>query len=124
MRSSAAAIVLISASLAARAADLPPAPSPGACHDVPVAPLVYNWGDVYVGINSGWGFGTAKRPSDNSGFPSDSRASSTTTAASLAGRPERLIYNLEVHLRSTLRWIEPNQTRYQHRDIEYTHKLF
>lgn len=44
----------------AQAADLPQAPPPRApAYYAPVAP-VYNWGGVYIGINGGWGFGTAK----------------------------------------------------------------
>jgi outer membrane immunogenic protein len=43
------------------AADLPPAPPPPARAPVAYAPPpVYNWSGVYVGINGGWGFGTAK----------------------------------------------------------------
>jgi len=47
---------------AAFAADLPqaPPPPPRAPAVYAPAPPVYNWGGVYVGINGGWGFGTAK----------------------------------------------------------------
>ena len=46
----------------AGAADLPPAPPPprAPAAYVPVAPPVYNWGGVYVGINGGWGWGNGK----------------------------------------------------------------
>jgi outer membrane immunogenic protein len=47
----------------ALAADLPqPAPPPPQAPAVyvPVAPPVYNWSGIYVGINGGWGIGTAK----------------------------------------------------------------
>jgi outer membrane immunogenic protein len=61
--SAVAAIVVLSASLAARAADLPPAPLPPpqapAAYVPPPIPI-YNWGGVYFGINGGWGLGTAK----------------------------------------------------------------
>jgi outer membrane immunogenic protein len=45
----------------ALAADLPQAPPPQApaAYIPPLAP-VYNWSGIYVGINGGWGFGTAK----------------------------------------------------------------
>jgi len=60
LRLLAAASVVLSASLAAQAADLPPAPPPQA----PVAyiplPPPYNWGGIYVGINGGYGWGTTK----------------------------------------------------------------
>jgi outer membrane immunogenic protein len=48
-------------SASAFAADLPPAPPPRApaVYVPPVVP-VYNWSGVYLGINGGWGFGTAK----------------------------------------------------------------
>jgi outer membrane immunogenic protein len=48
--------------LTAHAADLPPvSPPPQApVAYVPAPPPVYNWGGVYIGINGGWGFGTAK----------------------------------------------------------------
>ena len=66
VRSLMAASVVLSASLAAQAADLPPAPPPP---QAPVAYIpppqpVYNWGGVYVGINGGYGFGTVngRRP--------------------------------------------------------------
>jgi outer membrane immunogenic protein len=54
-------IALVSASYAASAADLPPAPPPQApVAYIPAAPPPYNWGGVYVGINGGWGWGGAK----------------------------------------------------------------
>jgi outer membrane immunogenic protein len=56
-----AAGVVLSTSFVAQAADLPPAPPPRApAAYVPVAPPVYNWTGFYLGINGGWGFGTAK----------------------------------------------------------------
>ena len=43
------------------AADLPQAPPPRAPSVyIPAVVPVYNWGGVYIGINGGWGFGTAK----------------------------------------------------------------
>ncbi len=52
---------LIGISGAALAADLPPSlpPRAPAAYVPPVLP-VYNWADVYVGINGGWGWGNAK----------------------------------------------------------------
>jgi outer membrane immunogenic protein len=45
----------------ALAADLPMAPAPQApAMYVPVVAPVYNWGGIYVGINGGWGWGSAK----------------------------------------------------------------
>ncbi len=62
MRSFVAASVVLSASLAAQAADLPQPPPPP---QAPVAYIpppepVYNWGGVYVGVNGGWGWGNGK----------------------------------------------------------------
>lgn len=56
-----AASVLVSAPLAGRAADLPlrPEPPPPQAPAVYVAP-VYNWSGIYIGVNGGWGWGTAK----------------------------------------------------------------
>jgi len=43
------------------AADLPQPPPPQApAAYVPVVAPVYNWGGIYVGINGGWGWGSAK----------------------------------------------------------------
>jgi outer membrane immunogenic protein len=42
------------------AADLPPAPAPpprAPAMYVPVAPPVYNWSGIYIGLNGGYGFG-------------------------------------------------------------------
>jgi outer membrane immunogenic protein len=45
----------------ASAADLPQAPPPQApAAYIPIVAPVYNWAGFYVGINGGWGFGTAK----------------------------------------------------------------
>ena len=45
----------------ALAADLPQPPSPQApVAYVPVVAPVYNWGGIYVGVNGGWGWGSAK----------------------------------------------------------------
>ncbi len=55
-----AAILSISAAGAALAADLPQPPPPQApAQYVPVAVPVYNWGGIYLGINGGWGWGSA-----------------------------------------------------------------
>jgi len=46
----------------ALAADLPPAnmPPPRApAAYVPIAPPMYNWGGIYIGINGGYGFGSS-----------------------------------------------------------------
>ena len=46
---------------AALAADLPQPPPPQApAQYIPVVAPVYNWGGIYVGINGGWGWGSAK----------------------------------------------------------------
>jgi outer membrane immunogenic protein len=53
------------------AADLPPAPPPpqAPAAYIPVAPPVYNWSGIYVGINGGYGFGTTKwTPSGGSAY--------------------------------------------------------
>jgi len=62
LRATVAVSVVLSASLAAQAADLPqPPPPPQApVAYIPAAPPVYNWGGVYVGINGGWGWGNGK----------------------------------------------------------------
>ena len=56
------AMLSIAAAGTSLAADLPqPAPPPQApVAYIPPPVAVYNWGGVYVGINGGWGFGTAK----------------------------------------------------------------
>jgi len=62
---------LIGFSGSAFAADLPPAPpvKAPAVYVPPVVP-VYNWAGVYVGINGGWGWGSAKYTIPvQSGFP-------------------------------------------------------
>jgi outer membrane immunogenic protein len=56
----AAASAVLSASYAARAADLPQAPPPQAPVAYSPAVPLYNWGGFYVGINGGWGWGGAK----------------------------------------------------------------
>src|SRR5580698_1943288 len=58
-----ASVVMLSASWAARAADLPPNPAPmprAPAAYIPVEPPMYNWGGIYLGINGGWGWGAAK----------------------------------------------------------------
>ncbi len=56
-----AATLSIMAGGYAMAADLPQPPPPQApAAYVPVVMPVYNWGGIYVGINGGWGFGSAK----------------------------------------------------------------
>ncbi len=53
------------------AADLPPAPAPpprAPATYVPVAPPVYNWGSVCVGINGGGAFGTGNWTDANNGL--------------------------------------------------------
>jgi len=57
-----AALLSFPAGGTALAADLPPAPSPpprAPAAYVPVAPAVYNWSGVYIGINGGWGWGNS-----------------------------------------------------------------
>ncbi len=52
-------MMLVGAAGSALAADLPvPAPQP--VPYVQVAAPVYDWGGIYLGINGGWGFGSAK----------------------------------------------------------------
>jgi outer membrane immunogenic protein len=61
---------LIGISGAALAADLPPSPPPRApAVYVPAVLPVYNWAGVYVGINGGWGWGTAKYTANAVGGP-------------------------------------------------------
>ncbi len=56
-----AATFVLSASLVAKAADLPQPPPPQApAAYVPVVAPVYNWSGIYVGINGGWGWGNGK----------------------------------------------------------------
>ena len=62
VRSFIAASIVLSASLAAQAADLPQPPPPP-----PQAPVAYippqpsyDWGGIYLGINGGWGWGNGK----------------------------------------------------------------
>ena len=58
-----AGALMIAATGSTLAADLPPPacrPPPRApAAYVPIAPPMYNWGGVYIGINSGYGFGTS-----------------------------------------------------------------
>jgi outer membrane immunogenic protein len=76
----AAASVLLSAPLAAQAADLPQRPPPPApIAYIPVPPPVYNWGGVYIGVNGGYGFGTAKWT------PSGGSANSVSANGGIAG---------------------------------------
>ena len=74
LRATIAASVVLFASLAAQAADLPQAPPPppqAPVAYIPAAPPVYNWGGIYVGINGGYGFGTAKWTVSGNGASSD-----------------------------------------------------
>ena len=59
-----AGAVMLAATGSTLAADLPPSmpppPPPRApAAYVPVAPPMYNWGGIYVGINGGYGFGSS-----------------------------------------------------------------
>jgi outer membrane immunogenic protein len=54
LRATALTSLLLGTSLAANAADLPPAPAYGA----PMVQQVYNWTGFYIGVNGGWGWGT------------------------------------------------------------------
>jgi outer membrane immunogenic protein len=67
------AILLIATAGTSLAADLPQAPPPpqAPVAYVPAAPPVYNWGGIYVGINGGYGFGTAKWTVSGNGASSD-----------------------------------------------------
>ena len=74
LRATIAASVVLFASLAVQAADLPQAPPPppqAPAAYIPAAPPVYNWGGIYVGINGGYGFGTAKWTPSGGGASSD-----------------------------------------------------
>ena len=74
LRATIAASVVLFASLAVQAADLPQAPPPppqAPAAYIPAAPPVYNWGGIYVGINRGYGFGTAKWTPSGGGASSD-----------------------------------------------------
>jgi outer membrane immunogenic protein len=52
---------MLVSSISAQAADLPQAPPPQApVAYIPAQIPLYNWSGVYLGINGGWGFGTAK----------------------------------------------------------------
>jgi outer membrane immunogenic protein len=64
------------------AADLPPAPPPRApAVYVPQVLPVYNWAGIYIGINGGWGFGTAKFsiPANAAAIPPFPAVSGTAT---------------------------------------------
>jgi outer membrane immunogenic protein len=79
-----AGAVMLAATGSTLAADLPPSmpppPPPRApAAYVPVAPPMYNWGGIYVGINGGYGFG-----SSNWSFPGVSTGNFDTNGA-LAG---------------------------------------
>ena len=70
-----AGALMLAATGSTLAADLPPSmpppPPPRApAAYVPVAPVQYNWGGIYVGINGGYGFGTSTwtTPGGNSSF--------------------------------------------------------
>jgi len=74
LRAAIAAGVVLSASLAAQAADLPmrPEPPPQApAAYIPPPPPTYDWGGVYIGINGGYGFGTAKWTPSGGGASSE-----------------------------------------------------
>jgi outer membrane immunogenic protein len=62
MRIIATVLAAVAVSTAAMAADLPQAPPPpmAPAAYVPIVAPVYNWGGIYIGINGGYGFGTAK----------------------------------------------------------------
>jgi outer membrane immunogenic protein len=52
--------VMLAATGSTLAADLPPRmppPPPRAPAYVPIAPPMYNWGGIYIGLNGGYGFG-------------------------------------------------------------------
>jgi outer membrane immunogenic protein len=53
----AAGLVVLTAVQAVKAADLPSAPPYQAPAMVPVAPPVYNWTGIYIGLNGGYSFG-------------------------------------------------------------------
>jgi outer membrane immunogenic protein len=56
-----AVLTVLASGTCAFAADLPPAPPPQVpAAYVPVAPPVYNWAGIYIGINGGWGWGNGK----------------------------------------------------------------
>jgi outer membrane immunogenic protein len=73
------ASVVLTASWAAQAADLPQAPPPQPMAPVVYTPPVYNWGGIYLGINGGYGFGTVKWT------PSGGGASSNKNNGGVAG---------------------------------------
>jgi outer membrane immunogenic protein len=59
-----AGALLLAAAGSTLAADLPPSmppppPPPRAPAYIPVIPVQYNWGGVYIGINGGYGFGSS-----------------------------------------------------------------
>jgi outer membrane immunogenic protein len=54
LRATALTSLLLGTSLAANAADLPPAPA----YRAPMVQQVYNWTGFYIGVNGGWGWGT------------------------------------------------------------------
>src|ERR1700691_851411 len=58
-----AGVLMLAATGSTLAADLPPSmppPPPRApAAYVPIAPPMYNWGGVYIGINGGYGFGSS-----------------------------------------------------------------
>jgi outer membrane immunogenic protein len=65
------AVVSIAAAGAVFAADIPPGPPPpvrAPAAYIPVMP-VYNWGGIYIGVNGGYGFGTAKLTATPLGIP-------------------------------------------------------
>jgi outer membrane immunogenic protein len=70
-----AGALLLAAAGSTLAADLPPSmppppPPPRAPAYIPVIPIQYNWGGVYIGLNGGYGFG-------NSAWSSAATASGT-----------------------------------------------
>jgi outer membrane immunogenic protein len=74
-----AASVVLSASLAAQAADLPVRPAPPAVAYIPPPVLAYNWSGFYLGVNGGYGIGNA------SWTPAGGASSSTSTYGGFAG---------------------------------------
>ena len=72
-----AGALLLAATGSTLAADLPPAmpppPPPRApAAYVPVIPVQYNWGGVYIGLNGGYGFGSSDEQWTALGFLNDS----------------------------------------------------
>jgi outer membrane immunogenic protein len=80
-----AGALLLAATGPILAADLPPAmpppPPPRApAAYVPIIPVQYNWGGVYVGINGGYGFGYSNQHWTSLGFANDTGSFSVNGA--------------------------------------------